>query len=158
MSKKKITPKLLKEKVLEVAAEKPDYRYGDDFCVYFDAPADEGEWYDEVNTDCSQWAPSCIMGHALQRIGFNAEDVESHNDDSISTLLTFLGCRTLAKDSVSFSSPTVFWLSKVQGYQDNKHPWGEAVKLADADLKNYKSRLKSHRRDVKSYRDSRGDV
>jgi hypothetical protein len=93
--------------VREIAAERPDH--SDAGCVYFH----------------SNGHPSCIVGHALYRLGVRLRDLSvNNNGDTIDELAPF-----------TWDEGDVAWLFSVQEYQDRLVPWGAAVEHADRPYK-----------------------
>lgn len=87
----------------ELAAERPDYVYERDLCVY---THENGE-------------PGCIVGHVLDRLGLPRPGF----DESRNTQ----GIRMLGFD---MDDRTRRLLEDAQEYQDDRETWGAAVEIA----------------------------
>lgn len=108
--------KLIAE-VRRVAAENPDFIYPRDIsggvksCVY-------------IKDGC----PSCIIGHALWNIGLI--DAKFKGDHMA---LSDIG-HVILQYGWGIETGEIEWLHKVQQYQDQLNPWGQAVRYADGEL------------------------
>lgn len=113
----KITLEQIQGAVRGIAAENPGHRYvppavngdGDVQCVYLDPDTREG---------------SCIIGHALLKLGVDADTLEQFD----------IGYLTALDLPVWGDERARVWADCVQSYQDTGTPWGEAVKAADESL------------------------
>lgn len=106
----------MEKAIRELAEENPDFVYCQNVCVYTDR---EG-------------VPSCIVGQALARIGF---DVPAYNSDRAwywreTQFITGESWNDLF-DASDETRSIRKWAEGVQQLQDDKTPWGEAVRLAD---------------------------
>lgn len=97
-----------------VAAANPDFVYeppDDEGCVY----VRDGE-------------PSCLIGHALWRLGYIDAELErhregpNHNWDGAPDLLDHLGLHLDDSESE--------WVAVVQSRQDDGQPWGHTVGIS----------------------------
>lgn len=114
------TSQQLADKVREVAQDYPDNVYKaehDDSCVYFNIGQD------------GYYSASCIVGHALHRLGVKLEDIEEFNNGTVNELFEVYMPR------VNRDTATDKWLTTVQDYQDFQMPWGQCVKKADSVLR-----------------------
>lgn len=122
---KRIKVEDLYAQVRIIAEEHPERIYHDYYAEVF-PEADHAE--------CAYFlengAPGCIVGHALHRLGINAQDVEEMN--------TGIGVTDLL-DSISYVDPMdrrqmsmVNWLTIAQSAQDRGEPWSSAIIEADA--------------------------
>jgi hypothetical protein len=105
--------------VKDVAHESPDYVY--DY-------ATEG-----IGRACTYFkksgTPGCIVGHALHRMGVTLDDMmyedetgcdRNYNEEhTITDLVNAL--------DLPIGPHQLEWLAAVQGKQDNRQPWGQAV-------------------------------
>lgn len=110
----------LKEEVLNLAAEKPDFIYESDpnaveACAYLVWDKDEA-------------TGSCIMGQALMNLGVNPLELSKYEGADIAAVVDILNGGTephYHRDKLDY------WLSYVQGRQDNGDTWSTAVEFAD---------------------------
>lgn len=114
----------LKEEVLKLAAEKPDFIYESDdsaySCRYLDWDKDKAYG-------------SCIMGQALMNLGVNPEELSKYEGADISAVVGILNG---GEEPQYHRDPFDFWLSYVQGRQDAGYTWSEAIDWADRMVKN----------------------
>lgn len=110
----------LKEEVLKLAAEKPDFIYESDPnalepCAYL-------AWYkDEARG-------SCIMGQALMNLDVDPLELSKYEGADISAVVEVLnggGEPQYHRDKLDY------WLSYVQAQQDLGYTWSEAIEWAD---------------------------
>ena len=97
--------------VKKVAAEQPDYVYSEQPCQY-------------------QYGgkPSCIVGHALHRLGVPIETLEALDDAQEGGGVPACGIPQEFPDLLDADSePARRALGEAQEAQDNRLPWGEAV-------------------------------
>jgi hypothetical protein len=96
--------------IRHIAAERPEYVYiaQSDLstCQYFE---DDG-------------SPGCIVGHALDRFGFNEVEEEVPASECLADL------------GINGEWSEYEWLDTVQHAQDQMVPWGEAVQVADGKI------------------------
>ncbi len=106
----------------KIATERPDF-------VYVEQPMNEPE---RRTSGCSYVSASvglsegegCIVGQALQRLGFDKAALQPFDGHVASAALTGLGVTHGEGD---------YWIDKVQSKQDTGSSWGEAVRLVDAE-------------------------
>ena len=106
----------LLEKVIEVAKERPDFVY-----------------YDEFGKDCRYFVngqPACIVGVALDKMGVEQsiiEELEATNGSSLAVPGLF-GQETGGDKYFESDDRDAVWkLSDIQLQQDQKVPWGKAA-------------------------------
>lgn len=105
----KITTAELWDEVVKVAAENPDYIYEHDVCRY------------EM-----RGKPACIVGQAMYRLGASVDDLaQFDNHGAIGGVV-----RDCVDVFSSFDNVSLDALSRAQGYQDQREPWGVAVESA----------------------------
>lgn len=109
--------------VRQVAIEQPTYVYDPDpDCVYRE---ETGE-------------PSCLIGHALKRIGqLDLISVETRMSPgaSIATTRNLMNVSQLLYDlGLQFTEAQKRWLTRVQSQQDERTAWGDAVNNADYEI------------------------
>lgn len=112
-----VTASALAEAVVEVANERPDYVYevpNSGICLF------------QVDGK-----PSCIVGHALARLGAPAELLETLDAEELSIDPAFVEVEALKCDV----DREVEFLQRVQLLQDGGTPWGEAVRRARSDMR-----------------------
>lgn len=134
-------------KVREVAAERPDYVYMDDRCVYF-----KGD-------DVAGYQPACIIGHAASRLGFTHLDMEICSGGE-TALVQHVVRDLIGKAKLSdrtfpyevYEGDIMVWLDRVQVAQDGRIwvgysnlpatsgrlSWGAAVEFADKEMPSVK--------------------
>lgn len=110
----------LKEEVLKLAAEKPDFIYESDpnaveACAYLVWDKDEARG-------------SCIMGQALMNLGVDPLELSKYEGADISAVVSALNG---GEEPHYHRDPFDFWLSYVQGRQDAGYTWSKAVEFAD---------------------------
>jgi hypothetical protein len=112
----KIKASQIKEAVIEIANEKPDYIYPEDLrnsgCRY----AVDGK-------------PSCIVGHALAKVGIDIGVIETLDIDG-GIPAHYLSSKLPEFIEDNDEEGSMAFLQEVQSSQDNGSPWGEAVKGA----------------------------
>ena len=97
--------------VKKVAAEQPEYVYPEEVCQYQHGGK-----------------PSCIVGHALHRLGVPMGALEALDDAQDGGGVPAHGIPKEFPDLVEADSESaLFALSEAQEAQDNRLPWGEAV-------------------------------
>lgn len=97
--------------VKKVAAEKPDYVYPEQYCQYQHGGK-----------------PSCIVGHALHRLGVPVESLKFFDEKNSGGGVLAWGLPNEFPDLIEMDSEaSLFALSEAQEAQDNRVPWGEAV-------------------------------
>lgn len=112
-----ITASALAEAVVEVANERPDHVYetaNTDVCLY------------QVDGQ-----PSCIVGHALARLGAPAELLRTLDSEELTIGSAFVDVEALERDDKDEAE----FLHRVQNAQDIGVPWGEAVRRARSDMR-----------------------
>ena len=76
---------------------------------------------------CSDGTVGCLLGQALVAVGYTAEQLRAVDllgiEEAIEKLLP---CELTDEEY-----RRVRWLESVQNAQDNGHPWGEAIRIAD---------------------------
>jgi hypothetical protein len=123
------TPKDLVRKVRELAAANPEYVY--------QKPADDPSGFSclYVHTSEDGSPGGCIFGRALRELGVPAEWFPGREGNNVLDLLeTLWPGRKWARSydrTVIGDSYIGTWCSRVQGYQDERKTWAEAVRLAD---------------------------
>ncbi|AWN04365.1 hypothetical protein PBI_GRAYSON_21 [Rhodococcus phage Grayson] len=110
----------LKEEVLRLAAEKPDFIYESDpnaeeSCAYL-------AWDDDKAYG------SCIMGQALMNLGVDPVELSKYEGSDISAVVSALNDN---EPPHYHRDPFDFWLSYVQGRQDAGYTWSKAVEFAN---------------------------
>ncbi|AWN03860.1 hypothetical protein PBI_PEREGRIN_20 [Rhodococcus phage Peregrin] len=110
----------LKEEVLKLAAEKPDFIYESDPnalepCAYLAWDKDEARG-------------SCIMGQALMNLGVNPLELSKYEGADIAAVVEILNG---GEEPQYHKDKFDFWFSYVQGRQDNGDTWSTAVEYAD---------------------------
>lgn len=100
----------LEAEVRRLAAENPNYRYPHtNGCVYVERGPGGG------------LCGSCLFGVALINLGVDPQELDLGDHVAIALLL----------DRNGFAGPQIEWFQAVQNFQDDRRPWGEAVRLAD---------------------------
>jgi hypothetical protein len=69
----------------------------------------------------------CIMGHALQDLGFTSEDLVKHEGKDIADVIADLD---IDPEGPAYYT-RVSWLFEVQTHQDDQRPWQRCVEEAD---------------------------
>lgn len=118
---KKITASDLKAEVIKVARENPDHVYKDENGIVGGMCTYEHNGF-----------PSCIIGHALHRLGMSLEQLHVFDTAYLGGLgiMEVFGDYTdlLDYDNDPNGINDVMFLSSVQTNQDSGIPWGKAVK------------------------------
>ena len=97
--------------VKKVAAEQPDYVYEEKYCQYQHGGK-----------------PSCIVGHALHRLGVSPETLKVLDEKNGGGGIPAFGLPNEFPDLIEMDSEaSLFALSEAQEAQDSRLPWGEAV-------------------------------
>lgn len=116
------TGKELVAEVRRLAAEQPDFIYGnqegaeENECSYFGCAVGDSN------------GQACIVGQAMTNLGVDMERLEDLEKSGISA-----GIIAALEDGlvpIKHTGEDAQWLANVQYYQDNGRPWGEAVALA----------------------------
>jgi hypothetical protein len=107
-----VTAAQIISEIRAVAAEQPGYMYLAYHCLYVERSGDVV-------------VPSCIVGHALWRLGVIDEKFyfSSHNDEAVIPTLHMLGIRATRQQ--------LRWLETVQKQQDEGAPCSSTVQTAD---------------------------
>ena len=110
----------LKEEVLKLAAEKPDFIYESD--------PNAVEAFAYLVWDKDEATGSCIMGQALMNLGVNPLELSKYEGADISAVVGILNG---GEEPQYHRDGLDYWLSYVQGRQDNGDTWSTAVEFAD---------------------------
>lgn len=115
----KITTAELWDEVVKVAAENPDYVY-----------ENKGTGLGPSCAYVADGKPSCIVGHALYRLGVPIETVADFDNYGVFEYVV-----DNRSDLIDASNDSTYRaVAMAQTMQDEKHPWGASVAEAAKEL------------------------
>ena len=104
--------------VRQLASDNPDFAY------HPDNEDGECQYVHGYSSEDGVLTPGCIMGQAFHALGVSLFDLSDYEGKQVSSLLRdYSNLDSLSEVSV--------WADRLQKYQDDHMPWGEAVTTAD---------------------------